>query len=191
MNIIIFASGSGTNAEKLIEYFSDSADIQVSGVFSNKPDAFVLERAKKHQIPSEVFTNGEFKSETFLEKLLPYQPDFIILAGFLRKVPDYLIAKFPDRIINIHPALLPKYGGKGMYGSFVHEAVIANKESSSGITIHLVNENYDEGRVLFQASCDIDENDTPDSLAAKVHQLEHQHFPKIVADYIADSTGKK
>jgi len=186
INIVIFASGSGSNAEQLVKHFGQIDGINVTGIFANKSNAYVLERAKNLNVPSEVFDRAAFKKESFLEILEKYQADYLVLAGFLWKVPDYLIQAFPDKIINIHPALLPGYGGKGMYGEHVHNAVIANKEKQSGITIHLVNENYDEGRILFQASCDISENDTPDSLATKIHKLEHEYFPKIVEDYVRD-----
>ncbi|REE01700.1 phosphoribosylglycinamide formyltransferase [Marinoscillum furvescens] len=183
-NIVVFASGSGSNAEQLIKHFEAVEDISVSAVFCNKPNAYVLERAKKLGVPSEVFDRSSFHDEQFLNRLQKFEADFIVLAGFLWKVPEYLIGAFPDKIINIHPALLPSYGGKGMYGQHVHEAVIANKEPFSGITIHLVNENYDEGRTLFQAKVAVGAEDTPDSLAQKIHQLEHQHFPVVVEDYI-------
>ena len=189
IKIAVFASGSGTNAEQLIEHFQSVSEMTVSQVYCNKPDAFVLERAKNLDVPSLVFSRSEFKSEEFLAQL--GSVDYIILAGFLWKIPEYLIQAFPDKIINIHPALLPSYGGKGMYGSHVHESVIANEEKQSGITIHLVNENYDEGRTLFQASCDISPEDTPDSLAQKIHQLEHKYFPQIVEDYIREYMSKK
>ncbi|MEQ8554237.1 MAG: phosphoribosylglycinamide formyltransferase [Cyclobacteriaceae bacterium] len=189
MNIIILASGSGTNAEQLIKHFASHPEVTITGVLSNKPEAYVLERAKNHSVPTLVFNNEEFKEQSFMNKLNRFEADFIILAGFLRKIPDYLIKAFPDKIINIHPSLLPKYGGKGMYGSFVHEAVIANKEKESGITIHLVNEKYDDGRVLFQISCGIDANDTPDVLASKIHQLEHEYFPQIVEDYLTNTAN--
>lgn len=189
IKIAVFASGSGSNAEQLIKHFQSVSEMTVSQVYCNKPDALVLERAKNLDVPSLVFTRSEFKSEEFLAQL--ESVDFIILAGFLWKIPEYLIQAFPDKIINIHPALLPSYGGKGMYGSHVHESVIANKEKQSGITIHLVNENYDKGRTLFQASCDITSEDTPDSLTQKIHQLEHKYFPQIVEDYIREYMSKK
>ncbi|MFY0605761.1 MAG: phosphoribosylglycinamide formyltransferase [Cyclobacteriaceae bacterium] len=186
INIVILASGSGSNAEELIKHFSNSGNIRVSGVLSNKSDAFVLERAKKFQIANESFDRSSFNSETFLEILEKYHADYIVLAGFLWKMPEAIISRFADRIVNIHPSLLPNYGGKGMYGAHVHKAVIANKEKLSGITIHLVNEEYDKGRILFQASCEISTNETPESLAAKIHKLEHAHFPKVVEDYIKE-----
>lgn len=186
--IIIFASGSGSNAENLVHFFKNS-EVKVSAIFCNKPDAGVISRAARLGVPCEVFTAASFRESSFLELLKKYQPDFIILAGFLLKVPTYLISSFPNRILNLHPALLPSYGGKGMYGHHVHEAVIANREPHSGITIHLVNENYDEGRILFQAMCEVTSADTPDSLATKIHALEHCHFPQIISDYISDFRG--
>ncbi|MEM6831656.1 MAG: phosphoribosylglycinamide formyltransferase [Bacteroidota bacterium] len=186
-HLAILASGSGTNAENLIRYFTDHDQVSVDLVLSNKKDAFVLERARKAEIPSLLFSREEFNNVNFLEKL--EEIDYLILAGFLWLIPNYLIEAFPGRIINIHPSLLPKFGGKGMYGSYVHEAVIQNQESKSGITIHLVNERYDEGKVLFQASCPVNLDDTADSLAAKIHQLEYEHFPKVIEKYIQDQEG--
>ena len=180
--IAIFASGSGTNAQRIIEYFQNIKDkINISLILSNKEDAYVLERAKKFDISSFVFTAKQFKeTDIVINELKKNQIDFIVLAGFLLKVPDVFIKVFPEKIINIHPALLPKYGGKGMYGSHVHEAVIEAKEKESGITIHYVNEHYDEGQIIFQAKCKIDENDTPEILAQKIHTLEYEHFPKVI-----------
>lgn len=190
INIVIFASGSGSNAEQLVKYFQNSPNIHVAAIFSNKPTAYVLERARNLQIPAEIFTKAEFSSADFLSKLKAYATDFIILAGFLWKLPDYLIQAYSDKIINIHPSLLPKYGGKGMYGQFVHEAVLFHKERQSGITIHLVNEHYDEGLILFQKTCDVTSEDTPDSLATKIHQLEHRFFPEVVERYIKAHISK-
>jgi phosphoribosylglycinamide formyltransferase 1 len=179
--LAIFASGSGTNAENIINYFKKSPDIKVDLVLTNRSDAFVIERAKKFLIDYEVFNRTDFyESDKVLDVLDKRGIDFIILAGFLWLIPVHLIKKYPGKIINIHPALLPKYGGKGMYGMKVHEAVINNHETRSGISIHLVNENYDEGEIIFQAKCNIESNETPDSLANKVHQLEYEHFPKII-----------
>ena len=186
INIAIFASGSGTNAEQLIKHFNQVQDITVNAVFCNKPDAYVIERAKKLNVLPFVFNKSEFTDKEFIKNLRSLNTDFIVLAGFLWKIPERLIKEYPDKIINIHPALLPLHGGKGMYGEKVHQAVIENKETSSGITIHLVNENYDEGRILFQASCEVVNDDTPDSLADKIHQLEHKYFPLIVEDYIQE-----
>lgn len=184
-NLAIFASGSGTNAENIISSFKDDPKIEVKLVLSNKPNAGVLHRAKKLGVPSKVFDRNTFyQSDEILDLLKSEQVDWIILAGFLWLVPANLLQAFPDKIINIHPALLPAYGGKGMYGEKVHQAVIENKEKASGITIHLVNEKYDEGRVLFQASCEVESFDTPDSLASKIHQLEYKYFPSVIRDAV-------
>lgn len=183
--LAIFASGSGTNAENIAKYFQNHQDITVSEVFSNKKEAFVHERARKQGIPSSTFSKADFQKPEFVKKL--QNADCIILAGFLWLIPEYLIQAFPDKIINIHPALLPKYGGKGMYGNHVHEAVVAAKEKESGITIHLVNKEYDKGRVLFQAKCEVSANDTAESLARKIHELEYAYFPKVIEDFILSS----
>jgi phosphoribosylglycinamide formyltransferase-1 len=181
VNLAIFASGSGTNAQRISEYFDGHNDIHVSIILSNKKDAYVLERAKKLGIPSVVVTASELRDTTLiLEVLKQYQIDFLVLAGFLLLLPAYLIQAFRGRIVNIHPALLPKYGGKGMYGHHVHEAVIASGDSSSGITIHYVNEKYDEGNIIFQAFCPVMAEDTPETLAARIHELEYQFFPVII-----------
>ncbi|ATA89373.1 phosphoribosylglycinamide formyltransferase [Capnocytophaga stomatis] len=183
--IIIFASGSGSNAERIATYFKENDEVEVSLILSNNPKAGVLERAKRLQIPSIVFDRQAFyHSEVVLDIVKSQKPDLIILAGFLWKFPENIIEKFPNKIVNIHPSLLPKYGGKGMYGSFVHQAVIENKETESGITIHYVNENYDEGAIIFQAKTTVSENDTPDSLAEKIHQLEYKHFPEVIASLL-------
>ena len=182
IHLAIFASGSGTNAENLARYFQKHEAIQVTKILSNKEDAFVHQRAKNVGVPSSSFSRADFKDLAFLEKLEGI--DCIVLAGFLWLIPTYLIEAFPEKIINIHPSLLPKFGGKGMYGSRVHEAVIESNEKESGITIHLVNEEYDKGRVLFQAKCSVEEDDTPDALAKKIHQLEYEHFPKVIEEYV-------
>lgn len=182
INIAIYASGSGTNAENLITFFSNSSLARVSIVLCNNPKAGVIERAKRLEVPCQVFKKDAL-GET-LSTLQSYSIDFIILAGFLLKFPDEIIEKYTGRIINIHPALIPNYCGKGMYGHHVHEAVIAAKEKESGITIHLVDNQYDHGTILFQAKCTIDENDTPDDLAAKIHILEQKHFPEVVEEYL-------
>ena len=177
--IAIFASGSGTNAQNIIEYFFDNEQITIDSLWSNKADAFALTRANKLGVKTFVFNREEFyKSNKIAETLKKRKVDFIVLAGFLWLIPENLLECFT--IINIHPALLPKYGGKGMYGINVHRAVVANKEKQSGITIHFVNENYDEGKVIFQATCPVSETDTPEDVAQKVHTLEYEHFPKIV-----------
>ena len=187
INLAILASGSGTNAENIAKYFDSHANIQVKEILSNKPDAFVHERAKKLDIPSSTFTKEEFRDTSFIKRLADI--DYLILAGFLWLIPQYLVKSFAGRIINIHPALLPRHGGKGMYGNHVHESVIAAEEKESGITIHLVNEEYDKGKILFQAKCEIESNETSDSLAAKIHQLEYAHFPKTIESYIESQNG--
>ncbi|WP_242094423.1 phosphoribosylglycinamide formyltransferase [Aestuariivivens sediminicola] len=179
--IVIFASGSGTNAENLITYFGNDQNIKVVQVLSNNAHAQVLERAKRRNISALSFNRIAFtKTNDVLNILKANHPDLIVLAGFLWKMPISILEAFPNKIINIHPALLPKYGGKGMYGMHVHEAVVANHESESGITIHYVNENYDEGAIIFQAKCEVLAGDTANDVAAKIHKLEMEHFPKVV-----------
>jgi len=180
-NIAIFASGSGTNAENIIRYFAKNESIKVVVVLSNKSDAGVHERAKNLDIPSFTFSGAEFKEGTnILCKLTEYNTDFIVLAGFLPLVSSPIINMYENRIINIHPALLPKFGGKGMYGHYVHEAVIVAKEIETGITIHYVNEHYDEGAIIFQASFPILPADTVGDVEKKVHELEYKHFPQVI-----------
>src|SRR6056297_3573782 len=172
-NLAIFASGSGTNAENLIRFFRTSKKNNITLVLSNKENAGVLKRAENLDIPTVVIDRQEFYDSDHVLKLLnQYDINYIVLAGFLWLVPENLVKNYPSAIVNIHPALLPKYGGKGMYGSRVHEAVIANGESESGITIHYVNEKYDEGNIIFQATCPVEKGETPKSLAQKVHELE-------------------
>lgn len=184
--IAVFASGSGSNAENLVKYFADSDLASVSLILSNNPNAKVLDRAKRLGVPSFIFTNKELGSGKVLEKLKGNKIDFIVLAGFLRKVPEGIIENYPDRIVNIHPALLPDYGGKGMYGMRVHEAVVDNEEEETGITIHYVNAEYDEGDIIFQYAVDVDPEDSPADVAAKVHELEYDHFPAIVEELLMD-----
>lgn len=180
-NIAIFASGSGTNAENIIRYFQENDLIRVALVLSNRSDAYVLERAHRLQVPSEVFLKEDWVSgEQILALLHEYHIDFIVLAGFLVRVPERLLHAYPDKIINIHPALLPKFGGKGMYGDRVHEAVVAAGEKESGITIHYINEHYDEGNAIFQATCPVLPTDSPDDVAKKVHALEYEYFPQVI-----------
>lgn len=180
-SIAIFASGSGSNAENLITHFHKTQCARVSVVLSNNPTAFVLERAKRLEVPSVLFSRTDFyQSESVLSILKEYKVDYIVLAGFLWLLPSNLIAAYPNRIVNIHPALLPKYGGKGMFGENVHKAVVANGETESGITIHYVNEHYDSGNIIFQAKCSLEQGETADSLAEKIHTLEFEHFPKVV-----------
>lgn len=184
-NIAIFASGKGSNAEKIISFFKGHPHIQVALIVANKSTAGVLKLAADHGIPSRIITKEQFyQTESFLEELAGNEITHIVLAGFLWKIPDYLIREFPDKIINIHPALLPHYGGKGMYGHHVHRAVFENKDKESGITIHLVNEHYDEGQILFQERCEIQEGDSPDVIAEKVLILEHHFFPRIIEKWI-------
>lgn len=183
--IAIFASGTGTNTVRIIDYFNGHSSIEVFLVLSNKGDAPVLEKAKSLGVETFSFNRMQvYETDQVLEKVQATKIDFIVLAGFLWKVPDNLLQAYPDRIINIHPALLPKFGGKGMYGMHVHRAVKEAGEVETGISIHLVNEEYDKGRMLFQAKCEVSETDTPESIAQKVHQLEHLHFPKIIEHFI-------
>ena len=183
--IAIFASGSGSNAENIIQYFAQKPQFCVKSVFCNVPDAYVLERAKKYRIPSFVFNREEFRNpDKVFRQLQEQEIDFIVLAGFLWLMPSFITAAWPNKIVNIHPALLPVYGVKGMYGHHVHEAVIAAGEKESGITIHYVNDHYDQGAIIFQAKCPVLPTDTPDDLAARVHELEYRYFPQIIAETI-------
>ncbi len=184
-NIAIFASGSGSNAENIISHFKNNTKISVSAVFCNSPDAFVIQRAHKLQVPCHIFGRKDlYENSKVLDLLKSHNINWIILAGFLWKIPESLTNNYPSHIINIHPALLPRFGGKGMYGHHVHQAVIDAREKESGITIHYVNENYDEGNTIFQARCVVEENDTPDTLAAKIHHLEQLHFPRVIEEVI-------
>ena len=178
--LAVFASGSGTNAENLIEHFNKTFDKKVVLVLSNNPEAYVLRRAARLGVPAKVFSREDLKGGKVLALLREYSVDFVVLAGFLWLVPPDIIAAYRNRIVNIHPALLPKYGGKGMYGHHVHEAVLAAGEEQSGITIHYVNEKYDSGDIIFQARCPVLPDDTPESLQERVHALEYEHFPKVV-----------
>ena len=179
--IAIFASGSGSNAQRIAEYFARHPQIQVGLILTNNPRAGVIDRARQLGIPVIVFTREQFYgSDSVVEQLRFFNVDFVVLAGFLWLVPDALIAAYPDRIVNIHPALLPAYGGKGMYGMKVHEAVVAAGEKASGITIHLIDNEYDRGRIVFQAQCPVAPEDTPADVARKVQALEHEHFPAVI-----------
>lgn len=183
--IAVFASGSGTNAEKIFQYFEGRQDVEVSLLCCNKPGAYVLERARKYHVASLVFSRHDFYHGTSVsDKLKAESIDLIVLAGFMWLVPDYLVAAFENRIVNIHPALLPKYGGKGMYGMHVHNAVKEAGESESGITIHFVNNRYDEGDIIQQFSCELDPNDSPEDIARKVQKLEHENYPKVVDNLV-------
>lgn len=183
--VVIFASGSGSNAEQLCRKFKFHKSIEVVAVFTNNPQAGVIDRVSKYHIPIYLFSRIEFRdSDVVANELLKLKADFIVLAGFLWLIPQKLIHLFPERIINIHPALLPKYGGKGMYGMNVHHAVIQAKEEKSGITIHLVNDEYDKGRILFQAEIQIAPQDTAGTLAEKIHALEYENFSTVIERYI-------
>lgn len=185
--IAIFASGTGSNAERLIQHFSQSDVARVELLVSNVPDCGAVQKAKQHQVNVLIYDNAAFRDqgEMIAAELKSQQIDLIVLAGFLRMIPQALIRDFGKRMLNVHPALLPKFGGKGMYGMRVHEAVIAAGEKESGISIHRVTEHYDEGDILFQAKCSINEQDTAESLAIKIHDLEHLHFPLVVEKFVA------
>lgn len=180
-NIILFASGSGSNAENIAAYFASSNSVNVKAVYTNNAHARVIERMKKFNIPCYIFSKADFQNESyFLSLLQQQQADLIVLAGFLWLIPSYLVKAYPNAIINIHPALLPKFGGKGMYGMHVHEAVKNAGETETGITIHYVTEAYDEGAPIFQAKAALTANDTPDSIAHKIHELEMANFPRVI-----------
>lgn len=179
-NLVIFASGSGSNAEKIIEHLAPLHLAKISQIYCNNAEAGVIERAKRLDIPCRIFNREEFKNGTVLTELQDLKTDWIILAGFLWLIPKEFTEAFPQRIINLHPALLPKFGGKGMYGHFVHEAVVTNHEKESGITIHYVNEHYDEGAIIFQSSFEVLPSDSPEDVAKKGQFLEHRDFPKVI-----------
>lgn len=186
IRIALFASGSGSNVENIANYFSASKTIVISKVYTNKTTAGVLERCKRLGLDSFIFSKNEFYESTKLLEDVVKSSDAIILAGFLWKIPQNLIQAFPNKILNIHPALLPKYGGKGMYGMNVHRAVKENGESESGITIHFVNENYDEGAIIFQAKTKLSDSDSAEDIANKIHELEYQHFPQVIEKILLD-----
>lgn len=179
--VVIFASGSGSNAENLIKFFHNSDNASVVQVLTNNPHAKVLDRCKRLKVSALSFNRIAFtQTEDVLNILKSNQPDLIVLAGFLWKFPENILKNFPNKVINIHPALLPKFGGKGMYGMNVHKAVVETKETETGITIHYVNENYDEGAIIFQAKCKIEASDSAEDVATKIHKLEMEHFPKVI-----------
>lgn len=182
--IVIFASGSGTNAENIIKYFAATKIGSVEAVLTNNPNAKVIERAKKYEVPVEIFSKGDLNESKVLQIINKIQPDLIVLAGFLLKFPENIIAAYPDKIINIHPALLPKYGGKGMYGMHIHKAIVENKENETGITIHFVNENYDEGNIIFQKIITLSGIETPEEVAEKIHELEQEYFPQVIERFL-------
>jgi len=184
-NIAIFASGNGTNAERISKYFEKNPDIRVRLILTNNPKAFVLKRAERMGIPHFVFDRDTFyKSEIVLHILQDRRIDLVVLAGFMWLVPGYMIHAYRNKIINIHPALLPKYGGKGMYGSHVHNAVLKNGEKTSGITIHYVNEKYDDGQIILQKEIPVLENDTADTLVSRIHELEYEYYPKVIENLL-------
>ena len=186
--LAVFASGSGTNAEAIMAHFANHPSIEVAALLSNNPNAYALERARKFNVPTMVFSRYQFReTEEVLNWLIEKKVTHIVLAGFLWLVPDYLVKKYQGRIINIHPALLPKYGGKGMYGMHVHEAVKAAGEKETGITIHLVNEQYDEGKILLQAKTNLTGTETIEEIAAKVHALEYRHYPDVIEKWVRNS----
>lgn len=178
--ILLFASGTGSNVENIIQYFKNNPDVEIAGVFSNNSNAIVLDKAKKHNVPTLIFNREQLTEGFVLDKMTEFKPDLIVLAGFLWKMPEAIVNAYPNKIINIHPALLPKYGGKGMYGMKVHQTVLENKEKETGITIHYVNEHYDEGEFIFQQKVAIEDCKTPEEVANKIHELEHKHFPEII-----------
>lgn len=185
IKIAVFASGSGSNAQKIVEHFQASSEIEVGLILANKPDAFVLERAKKLGVKHSTFNRDTFyNTKDVLDELKSNDIDFIVLAGFLWLFPSYIVEQYNNKIVNIHPALLPKFGGKGMYGMKVHEAVVEAKETETGITIHYVNERYDEGNVIFQAKFPVLTTDSAEDVATKIHELEYAHFPRVIEQTI-------
>ncbi len=187
-NIVIFASGNGSNAENIILHFKKNSHANVLAVFTNNPSAKVLEIAKNLHVSTIVFSKEDLKTSLILHKLNVFRPDLIVLAGFLLQFPENIIKNYPNKIINIHPALLPKYGGKGMYGMNVHKAILENQELVTGITIHYVNENYDEGKIIFQQSVNIENCKTPEEIASKIHELEMKHFPEVIQQLLTNNS---
>ncbi len=188
-NIAIFASGAGSNTQKIIDYFKKSIKVKVALIVCNNAKAGVIHIAAQENIPVLLIEKEKFRETGYAEEIKKHSISFIILAGFLWKIPPALINAFPHKIINIHPALLPAYGGKGMYGHAVHAAVIASKEKVSGITIHYVDEKYDHGKIIFQSTCTIDEMETPETLSQKIHRLEHEHYPKIIEKVLGQTSS--
>lgn len=192
INLAIFASGSGSNAQNIINYFTDINSFNTPVVFCNNPNAYVLKRNFGTQVDFIIFSKEDFENGNFVQDALKkYQIDFIILAGFLLKVPQSIVNLYNGRIINIHPALLPDFGGKGMYGMNVHKAVISAGKQFSGITIHVIDEQYDKGQIIFQAKCPISSKDTPETLASNIHELEQAHFPRVIEEYINKYVNQK
>lgn len=184
--LAVLASGNGTNAEEIFKYFKDHSSISVQGLLTNNPKAHVIKRATRNNIPCRIFNREEFTNGgKILRTLQQWNIDAIILAGFLWLIPEYLIDQYQNRILNIHPALLPQFGGKGMYGMYVHQAVLDSGQKESGITIHLVNKHYDKGTIIFQERCTIDAQDTPETLAGKIHILEHRFYPQVIEQWLS------
>ena len=184
--IVLFASGNGTNVENIITHFKNSSQGTVVAVFVNNPHAKVIDRAKNHNVNTILFDKEQLSNGFVLDKINEINPDLIVLAGFLWMFPASIIKEYPNKVINIHPALLPKYGGKGMYGKFVHQAVLENEEKETGITIHFVNEHYDEGKFIFQQSVSVENCKTADEIAEKVHELEQKYFPKVIEKLVTN-----
>jgi phosphoribosylglycinamide formyltransferase-1 len=187
--VAILASGNGSNAEQIVRYFEDHPSITVAVILTNNPKAFVLERAKMLNVPSKIFNKAEYNSSAVLDWLKEYQVTHIVLAGFLWLIPRTFLTAYPDKIINIHPALLPKFGGKGMYGMKIHESVRQLNETETGITIHVVNDKFDEGKIIDQHKCNVSSTDTPEEIAHKVHALEYAWYPKVIEEWILDNTS--
>lgn len=184
--LAVFASGNGTNAEEIFKYFKDHSSISVQGLLTNNPKAHVIKRATRNNIPCHIFNREEFTNgDKILRTLQQWNIDAIILAGFLWLIPEYLIDQYQNRILNIHPALLPQFGGKGMYGMYIHQAVLDSGQKESGITIHLVNKHYDKGTIIFQERCTIDAQDTTETLAGKIHILEHRFYPQVIEQWLS------
>jgi phosphoribosylglycinamide formyltransferase-1 len=184
---VLFASGKGSNVQAILHYFKDKPEVHIPLIVTNNPEAGVIDLAAAHGIDVLLVNRSILRSELFVDTIDFYKPHLIVLAGFLWLVPSFLVQAYPNRIVNIHPALLPKYGGKGMYGHFVHQAVLANKEKESGMTIHMVNEKYDEGTILLQKKYKIEKHDTPETLAAQVLKLEHEWYPQVIASLLTQS----
>ncbi len=188
-SLIIFASGTGTNAAAIIDHFKGNGKAKVAMIVCNKPDAGVLDIARREEIPFLIINRKTFNETMLLEQMADCKPSLIVLAGFLWKIPEHIVKAFPDKIINIHPALLPSYGGHGMYGHHVHHAVISAAERESGITIHYVNERYDEGNIILQVRCRVDTGDTASDLATRIHKLEHFYFPRAIEQLLSEQEG--
>lgn len=190
-NVTIFASGSGSNAENIFNYFKDSKLVRIGLVITDNPKAFVIERCRRHSVPCLVLSKRLIDDADFMLGVLrDFRTNFVVLAGYIKLVPDYIVTAFDQRIVNIHPSLLPKHGGKGMYGSRVHQSVLDSGDKESGITIHFIDNDYDRGSVIFQSKCPVLPDDTADSLAQRVHALEYEHYPRIIEDTIIKVLGK-